>query len=139
MSLSILVFPFILFTTVCNSYLFVHTFFSITRVISSWNKQRSFSTRANEICIASCVQGLGKYQDHPHSHGPSQKMLSQQRLALLHFHFSDSSGLLFSLCITSIASLLDSFLLALSSNDFSHSRQSGLPKAVFVNFATYAF
>lgn len=86
-------------------------FFSIARVISSWNKQRSFGTRANDICISSCVQGLGKYRDYSHSHGLSQKMLSQQRLALLHFHSSESSGLLFSLCITAIASLLDSFLL----------------------------
>lgn len=66
-------------------------------------------------------------------------MSSQHRLALLHFHSSDSPGPLFSLCIniTAIASLLGSLLLVSSSNDFLHSCQSGLSKAVFVTLCNF--
>lgn len=61
-----------------------------------------------------------------------QKIQSQHSFALLHFPSSDSSGPLFSLCITAIASLLESLFLVSSSNDVLHFCWTSLSSAVLV-------
>lgn len=61
-----------------------------------------------------------------------QKIQSQHKFALLHFLSSDSSDPLFSLCITAIASLLESLFLVSSSNDVLHSCRTSLSSTVLV-------